>query len=124
LLHLCLHHNHLPLFTYLLSDCPRTPSYFTYPRLLSLLHTASTLNPTAVPTLLSSPTLQSLFLSRSLPGRLQLLTDFFHPSLASEAVQAQLLQEPWLHVTSIKALVKGVYPEAYRLKVLEAMKAA
>jgi hypothetical protein len=124
LLHLCLHHNHLPLFTYLLSDCQRTHSYFTYPRLISLLNTASTTNPSAVPIILSSPTLQSLFLSRTLPGRLQLLTDFFQPSIASLAVQAQLLKEPWLLVTSIKALVKGAYSEAYRLKVLEVMKAA
>ena len=39
-------------------------------------------------------------------------------------MQAQLLQEPWLQVTSIKALVKGVYSEAYRVKVLEARKGA
>jgi hypothetical protein len=109
-LHLCLHSNHLPLLTYLLSHCPRTRSYLTYPFLLSLLHTAS---PTALPTLLSSPTLQSLFLSRTLPGRLQLLTDFFHPSIASEAVQAQLLEEPWLQATAVKALVSGTYSEAY-----------
>jgi hypothetical protein len=34
------------------------------------------------------------------------------------------LKEPWLHVNSIKALIKGAYSEDYRLKVLEALKAA